>query len=210
MLLRTLKECTYLQNIPVHDMVVLPATDGERKELELEVAASVPIEFNGMILGADIDEKNKRREDKKLLQLLQLVCNRLTQGLTKNPSNCFMQIDSDELYRALLVRLSPKISAATTYALLNSLIGSKELSLQVPKKPIKPVRNTSLVVYVSDNSVHAVVEHHQAYGLFRKSDSAGKPWVGLTTVSHERVNLSTGISVRRVTVQIHEEKFSAY
>jgi hypothetical protein len=213
MMLRTLKDCTYLQNIPVDDsnnMMIRPSTNDEWKELELEVAASIPIELNGMVLGATIDEKNKGHEGEKLLQLLQLLCNKLTQGLTKTPNNCYMQINSAELYRALLLRLSPKNSAATEFLQINSLIGSKELVVQVPKKPIKPLRNTSLVVYVSDNAVHAVIEHHHAYGLFRKSDSAGKPWIGLTAVTHERVNLSTGISVRRVAVEVHEEKFSIY
>jgi hypothetical protein len=212
MLLRTFKDCTYLQHIPVdhtNSMVAVPSTDAEWKELELEVAASIPIEVNGVMLGAGVDEKNKKYEGKKLLQLLYLLCNKLTHGLTKK-SDSDKQVNSYELYRALLVRLSPKNTAGTAYFLVNSLIGSKELVLQVPKKPIKAPRITSLVVYVSDDAVHGIVEHENSYGLFRKSDSAGKPWIGLTAGSHERVNLSTGKSVRRLAVHIHEERFSVF
>lgn len=213
MLLRTLKDCPQIRNIPIdntNSMTVLPGTSSGWKELELEVATNTPVELNGMMFGADIDEKNRKPEGEKLLLILQLMCNKLTQGLTKEVANCFIQTSSEELYQALLVRLSPKNSAATASFHVNALIGSKELIVQVPKKPVKPVRSPSLVVFVSDNAVHALIEHHHAYGLFRKSDSAGKPWIGLTAVTYERVNLSSGASVRRVALQIHEEKFSMY
>lgn len=210
-MLRTLKDCNFLNNIPVDDRnfsLVPPNRVDELKELGLEVASSIPFELNGMVLGISIDEKKKNQEGKKLLELLILLCNKLTQKVTKPPDN--EKISSVELYRALLMRLSKKQSAETAYSQINAIIGCNELIMRVPKKPIKQLRNSNLAVFVADNAVHAVVEHHHAYGLFRKSDSAGKPWIGLTATTHERVNLSTGISVRRVAVQIHDEKFSLY
>jgi hypothetical protein len=213
MLLRTLKDCSFLQHMVVNDSnsrVIVPRTDVEWKELEQEIACSIPFQLNGMVFGADIEEKNRKYEGDKLLQLLQLLCNKLTQKLTKTLDNNFTKLSADELYRELLVRLSPRNGNSTGFYLVSSLIGSKELMMQVPKKPIRPLRMPNLVVYASDNAIHVILEHYQTYGLFRKSDAAGRPWIGLTTVYHERANLSTAASVRRVDVQIHEEKFTPY
>jgi hypothetical protein len=214
MLIRTLKECSMLQNIPLGNTILTsdyPKTPDAWKELELDVAASVPMELNGILLGATTsNEKEKRREGEKLLQLLPLLCNKLVQGLKPDENSPQKRITSDEIYHSLLVRLSSKRNASITFSQVNMFIGSKELVLQVPKKPIKPLRDSNLAVYISNNAVHAVVEHQYAIGLFRKSDSAGRPWIGLTASIRERVNLSTGQSVSRISLQIHEEKAAIY
>jgi hypothetical protein len=214
MLIRTLKECSVLQNIPVDDAAVsadFPKTNHAWKELEQEVAASIPIEFNGIHLGDKVsNEKEKRREGEKLLHILPLLCNKMIQSMRMNEAKQ-TKLTSEELYQLLLIRFSSKRNAAMILAQVNHLIGSKELVLQVPKKPIKPVPEPKVMIYTSNGAVHAIVEHACAIGLFRKSDSAGRPWVGLTAVYRERVNLSVpGQSVRRVALQIHEEKVALY
>lgn len=216
MLLRTLRDCPFLQSISVDDTnskMHIPHSSAEWKELENEVASSIPMELNGIMFGANVDDKNKVYEGERFLQLLHLLCIRLTQSAaasTVDKHNNNNRMNPDDLYKALLVRLSPKNGTSTGYSLVNRLIGSKELVVQVPKKPIRPVSRPSLVIYASGSNIHAIVDHHQTYGLYRKSDAAGKPWIGLTTIYHERVNLSSGKSVRRVNVQVHEEKFSPY
>jgi hypothetical protein len=214
MLIRTLKECSMLQNISVDDAaytVDCQKTTHAWKELEQEVAASIPVEFNGIHLGGETsNEKEKRQEGEKLLHILPLLCNKLVQSLRMS-SGKQKKLTSEELYQLLLVRFSSKRNAAMIFAQVNQLIGSKELVLQIPKKPIKPVPVPKVMVYTSDGAVHALIENACAIGLFRKSDSAGRPWVGLTAVYKERVNLSVpGQSVRRIALQIHEEKVAVY
>lgn len=214
MLIRTLKECSMLQNISVDEADILvdyPKTNNAWKELEQEVAASIPVDFNGIRLGVGVsNEKEKRREGENLLHILPLLCNKLIQSLYASHSTQ-KKLTSDELYQLLLLRFSGRRNSAMIFAQVNQLMGSKELVLQVPKKPIKPVPEPKVMVYTSNGAVHAIVEHACAIGLFRKSDSAGRPWVGLTAVYKERVNLSVpGQSVRRIALHIHEEKVAVY
>jgi hypothetical protein len=181
-----------------------------------DVASNIPIELNGALLGASTsNDIEKRQEGEKLLYLLPLLCNKLVQGVTADENNSQKRITSDELHHILLLRLSQKRNSAITFAQLNKVLGSKDLALQVPKRPVKPLQHSNLVVYISDNAIHAVMEHQYAIGLFRKSDSAGRPWIGLTASIRERINLSKSTighpaAVRYITLQVHEEKAAVY
>lgn len=219
MLLRTLKECALLQNIPVEESIFnsdYPNTTEAWNELKQDVASNIPMELNGALLGAVIgNDTEKRQEGEKLLQLLPLLCNKLVQGITSDENSSQKRITSDELYHTILLRLSHKRNAAITFAQLNKVLGSKDLALQVPKRPVKPLEHSNFVVYISDNAIHAVMEHQYAIGLFRKSDSAGRPWVGLTATIRERINISKStatnpVAVRYIALQIHEEKAVVY
>ena len=219
MLIRTLKECALLQNIPVDETIFnseYPCTPEAWNELKQDVASNIPVELNGALMGADTsNDTEKRQEGEKLLHLLPLLCNKLVQGVTNDENSSQKRITSDELYRTLLLRLSQKRNSAITFAQLNKVLGSKDLALQVPKRPLKPLQHSNLIVHVSDNAIHAVMEHQFAIGLFRKSDSAGRPWIGLTATIHERINVSTSTTtnpaaVRCITLQIHEEKAAVY
>ena len=219
MLIRTLKECAMLQNVPVEDTIFnadYPTTTEAWNELKQDIISNIPIELNGALIGAaTTNDTEKRQEGEKLLQLLPLLCNKLVQGVTSDENSSQKRITSDELCHTLLLRLSQKRNSATTFAQLNKVLGSKDLALQVPKRPVKPLHHSSLVVYISDNAIHAVMEHQFAVGLFRKSDSAGRPWIGLTASFRERINLSKStnanpVAVRCITLQIHEEKAAVY
>jgi hypothetical protein len=219
MLIRTLKECALLQNIPVDETIFnsdYPNTAEAWNELKQDVASNIPVELNGALMGAaTCNDTEKRQEGEKLLHLLPLLCNKLVQGVTSDENSSQKRITSDELYRTLLLRLSPKRNSAITFAQLNKVLGSKDLALQVPKRPVKPLQHSNLIVYISDNAIHAVMEHQYAIGLFRKSDSAGRPWIGLTATIRERMNVSTSTAtnpaaVRYITLQIHEEKAAVY
>ena len=219
MLIRTLKECALLQNIQVDETIFnadYPHTTEAWNELKQDVASNIPIELNGALLGATTsNDTEKRQEGEKLLHLLPLLCNKLVQGVTSDENSSQKRITSDELYHTLLLRLSQKRNSAITFAQLNKLLGSKDLALQVPKRPVKPLHHSNLIVYISDNAIHAVMEHQYAIGLFRKSDSAGRPWIGLTATIRERINISNSTpvnpaAVRSITLQIHEEKAAVY
>jgi hypothetical protein len=133
------------------------------------------------------------------------------QGINSDENNDIQKrLTSDELYRTLLLRLSQKRNSTIAFAQVNKVLGSKDLAIQVPKRSVKPLRHSNLVVYIADNAIHAIMEHQYAIGLFRKSDSAGRPWIGLTASIHERINLSTNRAVRNITLQIHEEKAAVY
>lgn len=210
MLLRTLMQCSYLSHVLVPQQELqFPSTIAECKALDKEVAGSLPVTFNGMELGTDaLDKAQKARVGKTLLMHLRILCNKIAASLP--PSDT--QITSDELYYDVLMRLAPSRGATIAYQRINMVAGgSKDLVVEQPKKPIKPIKPTSLILYVTDGQVHCVVQQQHAFGLYRKSDSVtGKPWIGLTASTHERMNLSTGAGVRELNVQIHEERFLMY
>jgi hypothetical protein len=62
-----------------------------------------------------------------------------------------------------------------------------------------------LTLYESVGHVHTTLVSHHAYGLFRKSDlsagAAARPWIGVSATVHERMNMTTGASVRQIKVQ---------
>lgn len=213
MLLRTLKDFTILKNLPVYEQysnMILPTSEGEWLALEKEVAGSLPIEMNGMMFGANMHtDREHIREGKKFLQLTRLLCNKLTQELKNTPGSHYMS--SDDLYQALMMRLAPGNSSATAYNHLQPIldIENKELIVDAPeykKVALMKPAPTRLTLYVVEGVVHATFEQAHAFGLFRKSDALPRPWVSLTATTHERINLSTQQAVRRVSVQVHDEK----
>jgi len=212
MLLRTLHHCSYLKHIPIptqqqHELQ-FPSTMTECQQLETEVARNLPVSFNGMLLGNVDGNGNKERQGKNLLLHLRILCNKIAASLPVSDT----QITSDELYYDLLLRLAPSRGASVSFQRLHLVAGgSKDLVVQRPQKPVHPLEPTSLDLYVSSEQVHAVLRQQHAYGLYRKSDAVnGKPWVGLTARTHERVNLSTGASVRELHFDVHEERFLMY
>jgi hypothetical protein len=210
MLLRTLTQCSYLRHVPIPQQELqFPSTMAECKLLDDEVMGHLPVIFNGTELGAGAtDEGQKMRAGKTLLMHLRILCNKIASSLPASDT----QITSDELYYDVLMRLAPSRGIKVAFQRICMVAGdSKDLLVEQPTKPVKPIKPTSLILYVTDGHVHCVVQQHHAFGLYRKSDSVmGKPWIGMTASTHERVNLSTGIGVRELNVQIHEERFLMY
>lgn len=201
MLMKALKETRVLRAIPIEDIdanILYPSTVDEMTALEKE-KIGMPVALNGMLLGGDGCPS-------KFTHLLRLLCNRLARS--------DIDLTSDELYEAVLVRLVTESSEQIAAQALQSCIETSELSVRIlprnsankPKPTTTPVRPPSkLTLYAADGAAHCVVEHFHMVGLYRKSDT-GRPWVAFSALIRERVNLSTGAGVKHISVQVPEDK----
>lgn len=146
--------------------------------------------------------------------MLREVCTRLVRdpqllASNNNINGSSPTTNEQELYEAVLLRLAKIQSSQDSHAQLTAALASPpDLNLHVPKKPWKPLARTKVYLYVSDGVIRFIGTTYHAYGLFRKSDAVNRPWIGLTANVHERTNFTTGATVNRVTLQIHEDKYS--
>lgn len=132
------------------------------------------------------------------------VCSRLAQkpDLENGPTE-------EVLYQEILMRLAKLQSSQDAHVLLSSILATPpELNLHVPKKPWRPLAQTQIWLYASDGSIHCICKSHHGFGLFRRSDPVNRSWIGLTASVYERINLTTGASVSRINLQVHEDKYS--
>lgn len=220
MVSRTLQNCKFLHNIPITRSTATAAVIPPLSELE-KLAGSQPVEFNGMLLGAGKEDHNNASaavalpfsrngrqriwsDPSEIPAVLREVCARLVRNpeLQNGPTE-------EALYRAVLLRLSKLQSSQDSHSQLTATLATPpDINLHVPKKPWKPLGRTQAWLYASGGNVHFVCKTHHAYGLFRKSDAVNRPWIGLTATVHERINLTTGASVERIALQVHEDKYS--
>jgi hypothetical protein len=217
MVCRTLQNCKFLHNIPILRNSSTAAAVPSLCELET-LAGIQPVEFNGILLGAGKDENagnvslpgimNGRQcrwnDASETPAVLREVCSRLIRNpeLQNGPTD-------DALYQAVLLRLSKFQSSQDSHLQLTATLTTPpDINLHVPKKPWKPLGRTQAWLYASGGSVHFVCKTQHAYGLVRKSDAMNRPWIGLTATVHERINLTTGASVDRISLQVHEDKYS--
>jgi hypothetical protein len=199
MLMKSLKESRALKTIPINDIeanIVYPSTAEEMALMEKE-QLGLPVSLNGMLLGAD-------NRPSKFTHLLRLLCNRLARSE--------IQMSSDELYEAVLVRLVTDTSEVTVQEGLQAALETSELSVHVMErngcnkpKATAPRPPSKLTLYAADGSAHCCVEQTHMVGLYRKSD-AGRPWVAFTAIVRERINLTTGKGVKHITVQVPDDK----
>lgn len=201
--MKALKECRALKAIPidVDANILYPSTVDEMKALENE-QIGLPVSLNGMLLGSE-------GRPSKFTHLLRLLCNRLARSE--------IEMTSDELYEAVMVRLVTESSEQITGQTLQACIETNgELAVRVlPRNSeIKPKPSSTqqstrqpckLTLYAADGAAHCVVEHLHIVGLYRKSDT-GRPWISFSALVRERINLSTGAGVKHVTVQVPEDK----
>ena len=228
MVCRTLQNSATLKNIVFDRNTSVAAEIPPVNELE-KLASTEPVEFNGMVLGGGKLNNNNNPSSggsvasgstatnpnsnivqrgwndlKEIPAVLREVCSRLVRNpeVTNGPSEY-------ELYVEVLVRLSKLQSSQDSHAQLTAYLASPpDLNVHVPKKPWKPLGRTQVWLYVSDGYIHFQCKSHHAYGLFRSSDTVNRPWIGLTATVHERINFTTGASVDRITVEVHEDKYS--
>lgn len=217
MVCRTLQNCKFLHNIPISRSTSTAAAIPLLGELE-HLAGAQSVDFNGMLLGAGkennagngslpgtMNGRQRRWDDSsEIPAVLREVCSRLVRNpeLQNGPSK-------DVLYQAVLLRLSKLQSSQDSHSQLTATLAiPPDINLHVPKKPWKPLGRTQAWLYESGGNVHFVCKSHHAFGLFRKSDAMNRPWIGLTATVHERVNLTTGASVDRISLQVHEDKYS--
>lgn len=193
--LRALNKSRLLANITLDPVPpVQKSTDAtiQWKELEEEVVNGTTVLLNGM------EFRSGPRGSLKTEFLL--VLKELCKKLTRNSA----EISSDELYQAILMRLAPSTSSSDPQFALNAALGSSDLMLQ-PTEAGKGARImllqedtiAELSLYESGSQIHATITTQNiCFGLYRKSDVKSKPWIGVLGQVYERVNLSTGQSVR--------------
>ena len=175
--------------------------------------------------GKDHVEKGNQ----ELLDVLKKLCDHLTSSdastapgqAGKATVSAATTISSEALYHEILLRLVRTTASADAYFQLNALLGCGDLVVQLPKKAAPLPTDLSLYA-ASDGSgmVHAVAVTRHPYGVFRKTDMAGscaspsvsscstggkRPWVRLIAEVHERVNLTTGDSVRYCSVKVQDK-----
>lgn len=194
MALRTLQECQYLRNVLLNSTPSMPTQREEWESLEAEVCWS-NVQLNGLLFNGSAGSQ--------VLKVLRALCQELTKGL---------RLSSESIYLSMVVRLASSSNNADSYLSLNSLLGSQDLVLKQPKEKKGPANDdippADLALYEAGEQIHAVLTTYTAYGLFRRNDhNLGKPWISLLAQVHERVNLSTGESVRQVGVQITTPEF---
>ncbi|KAL7564171.1 hypothetical protein ACA910_021145 [Epithemia clementina (nom. ined.)] len=187
MCIRTLHDCTYLRAIPLVGVPALPTQREEWSSLEDEVNGT-NVQLNGLLFNGS--------NNNQVLKVLRALCQELCKGL---------RLSSESIYLNTLVRLAASTNSADAFVQLNSLLGSQDLVLQAVKKMSNPMDlpPTDVALYEAGGHVHGVVTSYISYGLFRRTDvKLTKPWIALLAQIFERVNFSTGASVRQVQIQI--------
>jgi hypothetical protein len=191
MMLRLLNETQRLKSLPMESMGVHHVSPELLHELQMHVAKT-----NVSVNGAPLAAKGRGHE---MLTILSKLCDHLTEQCN--------DITSDHVYQQLLLRLDRTTASADAYFELSALIGCADLTLQQPKKA--PALQTDLSVYVSDGTIHAIFTTRHPFGLFRKTDLTGgaskRPWIRLVASVHERLNMTTGASVRYCTVRAQDK-----
>ena len=232
MMLRTLQNNKTLSAIPVVDQppMVPPSSPEEWSVLEQAVGQTVPINLNGMLIGAPTSPaaspERVAREGKKFLQLLRLLCQRLAIGLQQsernnnNNTHPTTTLTAVELYQCVLLRLAKEPSAETAMDVLRPILAATPaLQLAVPttkrKTVVQPTTTvtttpTLLTLYVADGYAHCTVQHVHSLGLFRpQQDAPSRPFVSLTAKTHERANLTTDKGIQHVSVNVLDDKLMA-
>jgi len=164
----------------------------------------------------------KSNNNRELLEILRKLCCHLA-GSSGASSDHIAASADEMLYDEILLRLVRSKASTDAYHQLSELLGSSDLVVQPPKKAA-PLP-TDVTLYRSDDGrrgsgdIHAVAVTRHPYGLFRKTDLSGttsasisynthgskRPWVRLIASVHERVNLSTGESVRYCSVNVQDK-----
>jgi hypothetical protein len=203
--LETLQGCNAVASIPLESVPSSPTSQKQWQSLEKEVGNSThrfilnEVSFEGETLKSEFTP------------VLKALCSKLTES-----SKATGGIDSNSVYKVLIIRLAPTTSSADSYFHLNALLGTGDLLLQPVSAPqhVKTILSNrpaaDLTLYESVGHVHTTLVSYHAYGLFRKSDlsnaaaagagAVAKPWIGVCAVVHERMNMTTGASVRQIKV----------
>jgi hypothetical protein len=205
--LETLQGCNAVASIPLESVPSSPTSQKQWQSLEKEVGNSThrfilnEVSFEGATLRSEFTP------------VLKALCSKLTESSKAAGGG----IDSNSVYKVLIIRLAPTTSSADSYFHLNALLGTGDLLLQPVSAPqhVKTILSNrpaaDLTLYESVGHVHTTLITNHAYGLFRKSDlsnaaaagagAVAKPWIGVRAVVHERMNMTTGASVRQIKVQ---------
>jgi hypothetical protein len=189
MVIRTLQTCQFLYSVPLEAVPLSPQSPDQWKRLEREVCSN-PLVLNGH------NFQVYNSPNIHTMKVLTELCRQLCQGIRLVP---------ETLYKALVIRLAKTTSAADCYFHLTSILGSPDLVIQ-PTSSKVAVPPTELVIYQADQHIHARLSVYHSYGLFRKTDvTSGKPWIHVVAAAHERVNVTTGMSTRHMSLKVLHE-----
>ncbi|KAL3904979.1 MAG: hypothetical protein SGILL_009862 [Bacillariaceae sp.] len=157
--------------------------------------------------------------------LAESLCDDDNQRHDTNLHGRIKPLDSKALYEKLVVRLTKSSAAATGCSYLESIVGTSDLmvrhvnpaQVKVSATPSNLLLKASssesssgsenstdihVNLYESEGSVHMILNMTVKYGLFRKSDiSTNRPWITLRGDIYERANLTSGASVRTMSVK---------
>lgn len=192
MLLRSLKEASFLSYIPLEG----GKRNGTLRELEDEVFRETLI-LNGTTL----------KPPSKSTTIKNCGTNSGSLVIVKGLSKVFCEntpLDARTCYERLVASLAKSSTAAAIYAQLNSMFGSAELIVkQVPSE--NGAEPNDLQMYKTHGQVHMTLGTKLNFGLFRKSDdSTTRAWITLECKVHERTNLTTNECFRGLSVKTPE------
>ena len=191
--LNAFKQCAHLTNIPLATLGFSDFTAEKWALIEEEVCQNRLICLNGVDVGKG---STMCRSPIELQRILTAVCNKLADAAAGNGNN---NNNGPEVYAAILLRLiqDDENSAITTQ--LRQMIACGGLELQTMNSDDDT--NKALIdLYESCGCIHATFQTTHAFALFHP-DQPDRPWIKLTAVVHERANLSTASSVRRLVIQ---------
>jgi hypothetical protein len=194
MVIRSLESCKVLKDICLAavDCSSLTVKD-EASWMKVEdEMAKTKVCVNNVTLGGDRDEKKQ-----EVFIVMEMLCDTLAE--TTNMS-------AEQLFQAIVLRLTPSIACSDIHAQLTSILGSNCHIVQritTEKQHIIP----KVDVYRSNKCVHLTSETNHCYGIWRKIDLAThdkKPWIRFVVTISERANLSTKQSVRYCSLKAME------
>ncbi len=193
MLLRSLKEASFLSYIPLE--AAGKRSGPSMRELQDEVFRETLV-LNGTTLnppGKSTTIKNCGTNSGSL-------------PIVKGLSRVFCEntpLDAKTCYDRVVTRLAKSPIAADIFTHLNAIFGSEELMVkQIPSEISEP---SDLQIYKTGEQVQMTLETKMNFGLFRKSDdSTTRAWIQLECKVRDRSNLSTNQSFRCLSVQTPE------
>lgn len=190
--LNAFKRCTYLTNIPLAAVGFPDLTAEKWALIEDDVCQNYMICLNGVDIGKG---STACRSQLEMQRVLSAVCNKVAAAATTAGNHN----QGPGIYAAILLRLmQDDENSVLTTQLWQTVTCGGALELQ----PMNHSDNKKAMVdlYESGGCVHATFQTTHAYALFHP-DQPDRPWIKFTAVVHERANLSTATSVRRLAIR---------
>ena len=193
MLLRSLKEASFLSYIPLEEGGKPDGTS--MRELQDEVFRETLV-LNGTTLNPPAKSTTIKNSGTNSGSLV--ILKGLTRVFCEKAS-----LDAKTCYERVVTRLAKSLIATDISTQLNAIFGSEELIVkQIPSESSEP---NDLQIYKTGEQVQMTLETKMNFGLFRKSgDSNTRAWIQLECKVRDRSNLSTNESFRGLIVKTPE------
>jgi len=210
MVMRKLKEATFLSYIPLEPQII--ASNLSMSKLEQEVYKQKLV-LNGTLLkptSTDTTIRNCGTNNGPLVILKPYV-----KELCEDT-----ELNERTIYEGIIMRLERSSKMVEIYSILSSFMENAELILkEVPFdytiKSSSYVMNKNkatnygdlpdLTLYTTGSEIHMSLDNTFNFGLYRKSDTVvNRPWIILRCKVHERLNVSTNETFRSLSVKTPE------